>query len=60
MANNNEGLAHFGNLGCCAFAAAIVLGSLPSVPAFFGASHWYFASPQWQKATFTDAGGVKF
>jgi hypothetical protein len=25
-----------------------------------GASHWYFASPQWQKATFTDVGGVKF
>ncbi len=25
-----------------------------------GASHWYFASPDWQEATFTDIGGVQF
>lgn len=25
-----------------------------------GASHWYFPSPDWQEATFTDIGGVRF
>ena len=25
-----------------------------------GASNWYFPSPQWQEATFTDVGGPKF
>jgi hypothetical protein len=25
-----------------------------------GASDWYFPSPQWQEATFTDVGGVQF
>ena len=25
-----------------------------------GASHWYFPSPQWQEATFTDIGGPQF
>ncbi len=25
-----------------------------------GASHWYFGSPQWQEATFTDVGGPRF
>jgi hypothetical protein len=25
-----------------------------------GASNWYFASPQWQEATFTDIGGPQF
>jgi len=25
-----------------------------------GASHWYFPSPQWQEATFTDVGGPQF
>jgi IPT/TIG domain len=25
-----------------------------------GASHWYFPSPQWQEATFTDIGGRQF
>ncbi len=25
-----------------------------------GASNWYFASPQWQEATFTDIGGPRF
>ena len=25
-----------------------------------GASNWYFPSPQWQEATFTDVGGPQF
>jgi len=25
-----------------------------------GASNWYFASPQWQEAIFTDIGGPQF
>jgi hypothetical protein len=25
-----------------------------------GASNWYFPSPDWQEATFTDIGGVQF
>jgi hypothetical protein len=25
-----------------------------------GASNWYFPSPQWQEATFSDIGGPKF
>jgi hypothetical protein len=25
-----------------------------------GASNWYFPSPEWQEATFTDIGGPQF
>ena len=39
----------------------------PTIPYGFGgnnheagASHWYFPSPQWQEATFTDVGGPQF